>query len=32
MSERKFPIGIQTFEVIRRERMAYVDKTAQVLD
>ena len=30
MAERKFPIGIQTFEVIRRERMAYVDKTAQV--
>ena len=30
MAERKFPIGIQTFEVIRRERMVYVDKTAQV--
>ena len=30
MAERKFPIGIQTFEVIRRERMVYVDKTAKV--
>ena len=30
MTERKFPIGIQTFEEIRRERMAYVDKTAHV--
>ena len=30
MAERIFPIGIQTFEEIRRERMVYVDKTAQV--
>lgn len=30
MAERKFPIGIQTFEEIRRERMAYVDKTPHV--
>ena len=30
MAERKYPIGIQTFEEIRRERMAYVDKTAHV--
>ena len=30
MAERKYLIGIQTFEEIRRERMAYVDKTAHV--
>ena len=27
MTERKYPIGIQTFERIRRENLVYVDKT-----
>ena len=30
MAERLFPIGIQTFEKIREDNYAYVDKTAQV--
>ena len=30
MAERKFPIGIQTFEKIRSEGYAYVDKTSQI--
>ena len=30
MAERKYPIGIQTFEEIRREGYVYVDKTELV--
>ena len=30
MAERTFPIGIQTFEKVRNEGYAYVDKTAHV--
>ena len=30
MAERKYPIGIQTFERIRDEGYAYVDKTGHV--
>ena len=30
MAERKFPIGIQTFEKIRSEGYAYVAKTSQI--
>ena len=30
MAERKYPIGIQTFEKIREKGYAYVDKTAHV--
>ena len=30
MAERKFPIGIQTFEKVRSEGYVYVDKTSQI--
>ena len=30
MEERKFPIGIQTFEKVRKDGYVYVDKTSQI--
>ena len=30
MQPRKYPVGIQTFEIIRREGYVYVDKTGYI--
>ena len=30
MQPRKYPVGIQTFEIIRREGYLYVDKTGYI--